>query len=125
MQSSGTPPDLIGTYRGIDEVRGYFAKWEQAWEHWDWEHDEVSEVGDDIVIARIHIWGRGRHSGIETDRRVWQLLAFRNGKVLRYRDFESREEALEAVGLQSGILRNDVPEERRGGPRRGGGVQPR
>ncbi len=90
--------DLLGTYRGIDGVRSFFARWEKAWVEWDWEHDEMQAVGDHVV-ARMRLQGRGRHSGIETEGDVWQVWTFRNGKVVRYRDFERREEALKAAGL--------------------------
>jgi hypothetical protein len=53
----------------------------------------------DKVIARMHLWGRGRGSGIEIENDIWQIWTFRNGKVVHYCDFESREEALEAAGL--------------------------
>lgn len=94
---TATAPDLNGTYEGIDEVRRFFAMWEQAWERWEWEHQEISPVGDHVV-ARMHIWTRGRHSGIETEADSWQVWTFRNGKVVLYRDFRSREEAFEAAG---------------------------
>jgi|SRR5918996_2209119 ketosteroid isomerase-like protein len=93
-----TAPDLMGTYHGIDEVRGWFAKWEQAWEAWDWNHPEMT-AHENKVIARMHLWGRGRNSGIEIEDDIWQVWSFRNGKVIHYRDFANREEALAAAGL--------------------------
>ncbi len=95
---TATAPDLMGTYFGIDEVRGFFARWEQAWEDWEWEHPEMHPVGD-TVFARMHVWGRGRNSGAESGTDVWQLWTFRGGKVIYYEDFASREQALEAAGL--------------------------
>jgi uncharacterized protein len=90
--------DLIGTYRGIDEVVQYFARWEQAWEDWDWSHPEMRASGDK-VFGRMRLWGRGRDSGIEVEWDVWQVWTFRDGKVVHYTDYETREEALEAAGL--------------------------
>jgi ketosteroid isomerase-like protein len=91
-------PDVIGTYRGVDEVRGYFARWEQAWEEWDWSHPEMQANGDK-VFARMRLWARGRGSGIEVEGDVWQVWAFRDGRVIHYTDYETREEALKAAGL--------------------------
>jgi ketosteroid isomerase-like protein len=93
-----TAPDLVGTYRGIVEVREWFGRWEQAWEEWDWEHREMRAYGD-TVIARMHLWARGRNSGIEIENDVWQAWTFRGRKVVYYQDFETRAEALEAAGL--------------------------
>jgi ketosteroid isomerase-like protein len=93
-----TAPDLVGTYVGIDEVRRWFARWERAWEEWDWHHPEMHAYGD-TVLARMHIRARGRNSGIEIEADVWQTWTFRGGKVIYYEDFESKGQALEAVGL--------------------------
>jgi ketosteroid isomerase-like protein len=96
---TATAADLIGTYHGIDEVRGWFARWEQAWEEWDWDHPEMRACGD-TVLARMRLWARGRHSGVELETDVWQLWTFRGGKVIYYEDFPTKEQALEAAGLR-------------------------
>jgi ketosteroid isomerase-like protein len=95
-ESRVTAPDLIGTYRGINEVQGFFARWERAWEEWDWSHPDMDALGDK-VIARMHLWARGRGSGIEIEDDVWQVWTFRDGKVIHYRDYETREKAFEAA----------------------------
>jgi ketosteroid isomerase-like protein len=92
-------PDLIGTYHGLKEVRTFFARWEQAWEEWDWSYPEMRAIGD-TVLARMHLWGRGRSSGLESEHDIWQLLTFRGGKVIYYEDFATREEAVRAMGLE-------------------------
>ena len=97
--NSAAPPDLLGTYQGIDGVLQYFTRWEQAWEDWDSEFEEIEAV-ESHVISRVHIWGHGRHTGIKADWRMWQAWTFREGKVIRYRDFDTKAEALEAVGLR-------------------------
>ena len=93
-----TAPDLVGTYQGIDQVRAFFVRWEQAWSEWDWSFPETQPVGD-TVLARMHLWGRGRTSGVESENDLWQLWTFRGGKVIYYEDFATCEEALEAAGL--------------------------
>ena len=90
-------PDLVGTYHGIAEVRGFFARWEQAWEEWAWDYPEMRAIGD-TVLARMHLWGRGRSSGVQSEGDVWQLWTFRGGKVIYYEDFPTRDEALAAAG---------------------------
>ena len=97
-ETRNTAIDLVGTYQGIDEVKGFFARWDQAWEEWDWDYPEMQAIGD-TVLARLHLWGRGRNSGVESESDVWQLWTFRGGKVIYYEDFASRQEALEAAGL--------------------------
>ena len=98
-RTKNTAVDLVGSYQGIDEVKAFFARWDQAWEDWDWDYPEMRAIGD-TVLARLHLWGRGRNSGLESESDVWQLWTFRNGKVIYYEDFGSKQEALEAAGLQ-------------------------
>jgi ketosteroid isomerase-like protein len=96
--AKNTAVDLIGTYQGIEEVREFFARFSQAWEDWDWDYAELQAFGD-TVLARLHLWGRGRNSGIEGENDVWQLWTFRGGKVVYFEDFAHKREALEAAGL--------------------------
>ncbi len=93
-----TAIDLVGVYQGVDEVRSFFARFEQAWEEWDWDYPELQAIGD-TVLARMHLWARGRNSGVESENDAWQLWTFRGGKVIYFEDFATREEALEAAGL--------------------------
>jgi len=93
-----TAVGLVGVYQGVDEVRSFFAQFDQAWEEWDWGYPELQAVGD-TVLARLHLWARGRNSGIESETDIWQLWTFRGGKIIYFEDFANREEALEAAGL--------------------------
>lgn len=93
-----TAPDLVGGYHGIEEVLRFFVCWEQAWADLDWTYPEVQAIGD-TVLARMHVWGRGRSRGVESEGDIWQLWTFRGGKVIYYEDFPTRERALEAAGL--------------------------
>src|SRR5687768_17620703 len=93
-----TGVDLVGTFQGIDEVRGFFDRFTQAWEEWDWDYPELQAIGD-TVLARLHLWGRGRKSGVESEHDVWQLWTFRGGKVVYFEDFAHKHDALEAAGL--------------------------
>jgi ketosteroid isomerase-like protein len=43
--------------------------------------------------------GVGRGSGVRTERDFFAVYDLRGSKVVRYRQYESREEALEAAGL--------------------------
>jgi ketosteroid isomerase-like protein len=56
-------------------------------------------VEDEVVFAAHH-YGRGKASGVEVEMRNWQVCTVRDGKVVRYRVFPTRQEALEAVGLE-------------------------
>jgi hypothetical protein len=47
-----------------------------------------------------HHFARGKSSGVEVDMRNWQIFTLRGGRVVRYRLFSTREQALEAAGLR-------------------------
>ena len=50
-----------------------------------------------LAWGSIHVRARG--SGIETSIETGGLYEFRDGKIVRWEDFGSKDEALEAVGL--------------------------
>jgi hypothetical protein len=47
----------------------------------------------------MHYRGRGRLSGVTVDQWVFEVHTFRDGQCVSKVDFETRAEALEAVGL--------------------------
>jgi limonene-1,2-epoxide hydrolase len=61
-------------------------------------HFEFADLGE-RVLAWGHIHVRARGSGIETDIESGGIFEFRDGKVVRWQDFGSKDKALEAVGL--------------------------
>jgi hypothetical protein len=55
-------------------------------------------LGDSVLAwGTIHVRARG--SGVETDIETGGLFEFKEGKIIRWEDFGSRERALEAAGL--------------------------
>ena len=91
-------PDLAGSYRGHDEVFGWWLRYFDAWDECGFEILGVRDVDDEMVVT-TRAWGRGR-DGIEIDRAFANLMTVRAGKLIRNRAFEDQEQALEAVGLR-------------------------
>ncbi|MGZ8665960.1 MAG: nuclear transport factor 2 family protein [Solirubrobacterales bacterium] len=60
--------------------------------------DEIRDLGDS-VLALGKITGTGRTTGLDVSGEIAQLVTFQGGKVIRFRDFRSHAEALEAAGL--------------------------
>jgi ketosteroid isomerase-like protein len=87
------------TYRGRDAASQYVAAVDESWESLRWEVDEVREAGES-VLALGHIRGRGRGTGATIDTSGGWVAQFRDGLITRWRTCISREEALEAAGLQ-------------------------
>jgi ketosteroid isomerase-like protein len=84
-------------FRGRDAFVEYIRGWTQAFEPYAVEASEYLDVGGHVVIVG-RIVARGRGSGVETtsDGDAW-VLRVRDGRVIEYREFDRRQDALEAV----------------------------
>jgi ketosteroid isomerase-like protein len=60
--------------------------------------DEVRDLGH-VTVARGRLHGQGAASGARFERTPWMVVAWRNGKTVWWRAFESEAEAPEAVRL--------------------------
>ena len=84
-------------YRGHDGVRESFERWLDQWDEYGMEPERFTDYGDDVlVVAREQ--GRGATSGATVSARIYLVFTFRDGKVLRYREFYDEAAALEAAG---------------------------
>jgi len=87
-----------GVYRGHREFVDF---WDVFWETFEDVQVELhgfTEVGSEVVASNTaHIRGR---EGIEVVARSTFLWTFENGQITRFRMFQERAEALEAVGLR-------------------------
>jgi ketosteroid isomerase-like protein len=92
------PPDAE-VVRGIDAVQRSTRRWFGTFEDCTRDLEELIDAGDE-VIAVVRVRGKGRGSGARIEGRVAQVWTFRNGKVVRYRDFRDKAEALKAAGLK-------------------------
>ena len=94
-------PDFRGVYRGPAEVRRWFkdavgGPWEGSYTH----VEEITEVSNDRVLLGLLLTARATTSGVDTSLRMWQVLWFSDGKVIRRRGpYMTREEAVNAGGL--------------------------
>jgi ketosteroid isomerase-like protein len=60
---------------------------------------DLIDGGDEDVVLSVHHRGTGRGSGVPVEMSHWQVCTVRNGKVVRWRNFRTRDQALEAAGL--------------------------
>jgi ketosteroid isomerase-like protein len=88
----------------LEEFRGH-AGIRRAWHSFKVDlqlkarFDDIRDLGDS-VLALGELTGSGRTSGLNLSAEIAQLAAFRDGKILSFRDFGSHAEALEAAGLR-------------------------
>ena len=88
---------LKGVYRGEGELEAF---WDEFWSTFDDVQVEMhgfTEAGSEVVVSNTaHLRGR---QGIEVIARSTFVFTVENGQITRFRMFQERTEALEAVGL--------------------------
>jgi uncharacterized protein len=85
-------------YRGHDGVAESFEQWLDQWDEWGFELERIVDCGQD-VLGVMREEGRGARSGAMVSARLFMVMTFRDGKILRYREFYDEAAALEAAGL--------------------------
>jgi ketosteroid isomerase-like protein len=93
-------PDDVGPIHGKDALRAYVQDWHNTFDDFRIEPVELIAAGEDSVITVTRISGQAKLSGVETDLTYAALYTFRDGKVVRGREYWTRDEALEAAGLR-------------------------
>ena len=88
-----------GIYHGVDGVREWMRGIEDAFEGLVWEFEEITDLGQSLVLVVSRLKGQGQFSKIGIDYRFPYVLTFRDGIVVRTDRYRDRAEALEAVGL--------------------------
>ena len=86
-------------YRGEQGVRDWIAAVDADFEHF-MNHPHRIEDHGEVVLAISDLHARGRASGAEVRRRSAHIARFQDGKVVWWRTFATRDEALEAMGLR-------------------------
>jgi len=92
--------EVEGTvYRGHEGMRRFAEEVWSVFPDWYPEMNEARDAGE-VVVAKVRGAGRGVGSGIELDMTTWQVVKFRDGKVIGMQGYPTKAEALEAVGLR-------------------------
>ena len=85
-------------FRGHAGVLEYLRDLEEGFTVRDIQWSEFRDLGERIVVLG-HVRGKGRERVIELDSQYGALAEFRQGKIVRYRDYFDHSAALEAAGL--------------------------
>ena len=92
--------DDPGPLRGKYAMRQHIGDWIDTFDEFWFEAVEVIDAGEGRVVAVERFGGRAKLSGVETDQTGAVVLTIRDGKIARCREFMTRADALEAVGLR-------------------------
>ena len=95
------PPDVPepGPFRGRDALRGWVEGFLAAWESHTVELVELTDANP-WTVATLRLKAQGQSGIAFEDTGDAHVFEFRDGMVLRWRNYSDRDEALEAVGLQ-------------------------
>ena len=90
---------VSGVYRGHDGIRRFIADTAESFDLFRFDRTDVRDLGDRVLaIGTLHI--RARQGGVETAVPSAGIAIYRNGRLIRWKDFGDRKQALEAAGLQ-------------------------
>ena len=98
MVESQVLPGAASAY-GIEAVERYLRGFAKYWEEIRFEPQEYVDAGDQVVVV-ARLIGRGKKSGVEVTRTWAYVWTLRERKALRMDGYETRSEALKAVGLE-------------------------
>ena len=91
--------DDVGIMRGEHAVRRYYQDWIDTVDQLQVGVVEViAEAGEQVVVV-VRNSGRGRVSGAPSSGRYYVACIVRDGQIVSGREYATREQALEAVGL--------------------------
>lgn len=97
VEPEGFP--TAGTYRGIQAVQEHVTKGRGTWAEGTCEPEEFFENGDKVVVY-LHARVRLKDSTEWIGGRFADGFVFRSGKIVEYRTFGKRAEALEWAGIE-------------------------
>lgn len=89
---------MAGVYEGHSGMERFFIDWLGTWENPALQPVELIDAGESVVGV-FHWNARGRTSGIPTEMTMFGVYDLRDDRVVRYRQYDSRMQALEAAGL--------------------------
>jgi ketosteroid isomerase-like protein len=92
-------PGAALTGRGREVVERFCREFWGTWAEYSAEPQEFIDAGDQVVVE-VHECGEGKGSGVPFERTHIQVWTLRGRRLVRWRLFAEKAEALVAVGLQ-------------------------
>ncbi len=87
------------TYRGIDAIEKLFASWIEAYPDVRVRPIEARANGERVFVW-VRFTGHGAASGMPLEMEMAHVITLEDGLIRRLKEYFSRSEALEAVGLE-------------------------
>ena len=84
--------------RGVDGVRRIAANW--PWDALHFDPERFLDVDGERVLVFVRATATGVGSGVPVERRTAHECTFSDGRLVRFKVYSDREEALEGAGVR-------------------------
>jgi ketosteroid isomerase-like protein len=93
------PPDSLapGTHRGAEGVEASMEDWTAPYEEYRLEVTELRDLGDGLVLACLHQYGRAHGSTVPVESKAFNLWTVRDGRAMRMEMYRTEAQALAAA----------------------------
>jgi ketosteroid isomerase-like protein len=85
--------------RGYDGIRRFFEEVDGIFDEIAFQEDEILDFGDEVLVVSTGRF-RGRTSGVDVTARGANVWTIREGKLARFRFFQTKEDALAALASE-------------------------
>jgi ketosteroid isomerase-like protein len=92
--------DDVGVMRGTQALRRYYESWMDTFDELHAEVEEVIFESAERCAVAVRNSGRPRGSSSQVQGRYYVVCTVRQGRIASGREYETRGEALEAVGTR-------------------------
>jgi ketosteroid isomerase-like protein len=94
-------PGLAPAVYGVEGVRRWAEEFQGPWEWVRFDVREVIEVDEETVFVWNHAQARGQDSGVHVEMDVYDVLTFRDGRIVLRRTWPDRAPAVATAGIES------------------------
>jgi ketosteroid isomerase-like protein len=95
----GSAPDAPQTLTGRSQIVDFWDSFFTAWDEWEMLPRDFAEAPSGEILVSVHFHARGTGSGFPMELDFWQVIAMRDGLILRADNYLSRDHAQKACGL--------------------------
>jgi ketosteroid isomerase-like protein len=85
--------------RGYEGIRQFFEEVDGIFDEIVFDEEEILDFGDDVLVVSTGRF-RGRTSGIDVTSHGAIVWTIRDGKLVRFRFYQTKEDALEDLGSE-------------------------
>lgn len=93
-------PGLAPAVHGVEGLRRWVEAFLDPWEWVRFDVREVIEVDEETVFVWNHANARGKGSGVDAEMDIYDVLTFRDGRIVLRRTWPDRAPAVAAAGIE-------------------------